>query len=100
MSVWYDVPRAKLVGCGGPWGCEGASLVFFADHLANAGLPLALLVARDPPVLATRLLIPLALLPQVLHNLLFCDLHAVDLYLLTTFPNKHRSLLSPQSQPR
>ncbi len=50
------------------------ALVLLADHLANSGLPLALLVARDPPELAARLLVPLALPPQVLYNLFFCDL--------------------------
>ena len=49
-------------------------LVLLADHLADAGLPLALLVPRDAPVLAARLLEALALPAQRLHHLLLCDL--------------------------
>lgn len=53
---------------------RGRALVLFADHLADARLPLALLVARDAAVLAAGLLKALALPPQRLHHLLLCHL--------------------------
>lgn len=44
-------------------------------HLADAGLPFALLVLRDTPVLRRVLVVALALPAQRLDELLLCHLH-------------------------
>lgn len=54
---------------------DGSLLVLAPNHLANASLPLALLMFGDPPELAAGLLCTSALLAQALHHLLLCHLH-------------------------
>ena len=53
---------------------SGHPLVLAAHHLPNAGLPLALHVLGNPPVLAAGLLSSPALLAQALHHLLLTHL--------------------------